>query len=488
MILNLYDKYNEELNDLLENEKSTCSFMFDGFRIIIDEKHKLEDYLENPNYFYNVYKDNKESYGNEPYSKKKLLERVINSEYYILDFGYIDPIKYIDEHEILKNKKILLKDHFKASDINEIKPLIEKYNKYIDNFYIFLEGNQCPVKLFDAYKTMKIIESMAKEIENLKLSPIETVMYTYDIVRNRVYKKEEENESYDISRNLTSVLTGDKIVCVGYSELFNALLKYMGFNSCVVTIDKINSNSGHARNSVYINDRKYKIDGVYYFDTTWDCKKKNETNEFLNRYIYFARTKIEMEALSSNYKPDFIMPRHLCENFRNDILKHIECESIDVRELHMNIYDNYKFLNTMSLRISNERFLTNYCTYILKNIYNDDNIREQSYEAIDEVKIMFDRFNSKISLEKMIVILNNVRKVEYLNNPEFYPYDLESIKKAAINSGWLPELLEEEKLLCAIFGERIKTQDEIFDEIVSENNIKQDIESVHFTKVLQKNN
>ena len=56
-------------------------------------------------------------------------------------------------------------------------------------------------------------------------------MYVYDLIRERVYTAENPEEEYFVSRDITSVLLGDKIVCVGFSNLFAAIIENLEFNS-----------------------------------------------------------------------------------------------------------------------------------------------------------------------------------------------------------------------------------------------------------------
>lgn len=54
-------------------------------------------------------------------------------------------------------------------------------------------------------------------------------MYAYDILKKRLYKLDEEN--YYKSSDVSSVLTGDSIVCAGYSNVFNAILKCLNIKA-----------------------------------------------------------------------------------------------------------------------------------------------------------------------------------------------------------------------------------------------------------------
>ena len=138
----------------------------------------------------------------------------------------------------------------------------------------------------------------------------------------------------------------------------------------------------------------------------------------------------------------------------------------------------------MSTKVNRKTILRDYSDYIRKNDGNDDKIREATYKFIDEVKELFEKFHRVISTEKMIQILNNVRKVEHSINPDFYPYDIESLRKIAYNSFWLKKPKADEELMFRIFGEKTKS-DIRFDEIVKEYGIDKDIEESKKSKVLK---
>ena len=98
----------------------------------------------------------------------------------------------------------------------------------------------------------------------------------------RLYKLDEEN--YYKSSDVSSVLTGDSIVCAGYSNVFNAILKCLNIKAAPL----ISKEAKHQRSIIYVQDEKYNIDGVYVFDPTWDRRKNKEDKEYINRYNYFA--------------------------------------------------------------------------------------------------------------------------------------------------------------------------------------------------------
>ena len=139
------------------------------------------------------------------------------------------------------------------TDYDKLIELMNKYNDIADKIYVSLTGNTNYVSLLDCYKTMSAIKQQAADIKQLGLSPMETIMYVYDQVRNRVYTFENEDESCFKSRDLSEVMFGDKIVCAGYANVFHVLLHYIGIENLVVLLtERNNPKSGHARNVVYV--------------------------------------------------------------------------------------------------------------------------------------------------------------------------------------------------------------------------------------------
>ena len=116
-----------------------------------------------------------------------------------------------------------------------------------------------------------------EDIKRTNLSPFEQSIYAYDIVKNRKYKKCDYN--LRTSRDLDKILIGDTIVCVGYSNFLNAILKCLNIKA----IPLIDIRRRHQCNLVYIKDSKYGIDGIYMFDPTGD-RKRNDNNDYISNY------------------------------------------------------------------------------------------------------------------------------------------------------------------------------------------------------------
>lgn len=239
--------------------------------------------------------------------RNRTLELLQNAEYVTFNFDVEKICEYVKANKILRTKKIIF------NDILELKPEIvteisNTFGNDTSNIYFNVVGNDKLIS-FEEYKaTVKVIDDIVKDIEKFNFSPMEKIMYVYDIVRDKVYAEVDENEDKNISRNLSSVLLGNKIVCVGYAKIFRTILEKLGISSHEVYLYYPNKNGGHARNEVYIKDEKYAVDGVYYFDPTWDSKKSENDNTYLFSYRYFAMTKVAMDLMDKGRLIDRIFP------------------------------------------------------------------------------------------------------------------------------------------------------------------------------------
>lgn len=334
--------------------------------------------------------------------------------------------KYIEKNPILRTKKVIIDDdkyEINQSNLNNLKSLYGEY----ENIYVYTEGNDEAISIEDFEKTLTIINKYVKKIESYNFSPLEKIMYAYDLVRDRIYKEETERESATTSRDLTSVLLGDKIVCVGYAHIFEKILKELGINVMTYKIsNKDPKKHGHRRNVVYINDKKYKIEGIYYFDTTWDSKIKEDNNDFLNKYRYFAKTKKEIETLQKKEFNDATFIQ-----FNQNISKEFE-KSYDENGIKGISKQLYRTINNISNLVDNKN-LINPLMMVDPRLIKDKIEKE---EIIKKLSYYLKLMDNPIDIIKLLKILYNVRKMEYYECPEKYKFDIETLFEIALNSRW----------------------------------------------------
>lgn len=400
------------------------------------------------------------------------------SEYISLSFNRLSDYEFIKNNKEVLSKKIVLSDVLNITDYDKVVDLLDKYKDIKDKIYVRLIGNSEYISLQKCYETIKKIKDKSDKIKGMNMSPMENIMFIYNLLKNKVYKQEGKDDSLSKSRDLSDVLFGDDIVCLGYANIFQALIKYLDINGRIVELKDINNeNVGHARNVIYVDDPKYKIDGVYYFDVTWDSKRGEDDKAYQYRYNFFARTKKFMDSCCSTLKDK------------------------NLNDASYKLYDNMK----KSLEDGNLRKILEYLSssnYILgltgKDIVSDDEFSDimsntgnfDTEKFLSNLKDSISKFDREISGEKLVKIFNNVRKKEYYNGLAS-TYSLDDLYRAYRISNWKfkeEHISEEEKLLNVIFGDFVDKQNENdkFINFLKDAHLEKDPSRVEFTKVLRK--
>lgn len=335
---------------VLPNNPNTKDWVTDtkGFRV------EYEEYLE----YLNIEGGNDEIVGQSIKNEiiPNISNLISNADSITIESDDYEKIKkYIKRFNIPECKKIIITNDnlynpdLMLSEINRIHDVFMT-NK---NILLEIDGNNSPETISNCVKSMQIIDDFVCEVKSLNLSPMEQLMYVYDWVRDRVYKKEDKNESASISRDLSSALLSGKIVCLGYANIFNIIAKKLGFSAKVFNLrDKNDEKHGHSRNIVYVKDDKYDINGVYLFDTTWDSKKGD--NSFLNRYLCFAKTFEEFKDMDGKMNLVSIDYPLLDDSMFMDIIKRYESSGV----LNMDL-NHVRMVNNLSKLVDGKRNLIN---------------------------------------------------------------------------------------------------------------------------------
>ena len=482
----------------IQNMEFALGFSMSDFTLemYIDEEKTFEKQLHNKYEFNKCMEQSEydfEEFGSINEDDKKQIQYLREHFDNILDdvefikllFKDVNPKEYIMNNLISLNKNIVLDEYLGITDLNRIEELIEEYKDVVDRIYINLYGNQQNTSLMDAYKTMLLFSKKVEDIKALDLSPMEQVMYVYDLVRDRVYTNEDASDPSSKSRDLTQVVFGDKIVCLGYANIFGAYLTCLGFKNKIVDLKTDNdSEFGHARNVAYIVDPKYDIDGVYYFDATWDSKGDDQSNSYLYDYSHFAKTKDDMDAIDIYDFIDVHFPYG-----PNNLDKQVEEIIENKKYADLNRY--ILSLNYMTNLVGGKRIDYMDIVYMVTSIgsVSPKDFLKRFKDTYDGV---VEKFNKPIYAETMIKLLNNVRKVEYYQNPDWYPYSGEDMYKTFYESRWNFEyahLDPEQTLMLIFFGpdeEELKELRPVdyFVNYILENNLEEEIRQVKLTKTL----
>lgn len=213
---------------------------------------------------------------------------------YLCDFYSAKEVTISYTEDNISNA-ILLAKYLKCNVIlDNVNISLDKYKEILDKYFtndmdrsnirFYFQENNSPLSAKELYNTSLMVNDIVSRVKKANLSQMESIMYVYDILKERIYKNDDEN--YHNARDVMNVLAGDNIVCVGYSNVFNAVLKCMD----IKTMPLISYEANHQRSIAYVKDDKYAIDGVYVFDPTWDSKKDTNDYAYINRYNYFAMT------------------------------------------------------------------------------------------------------------------------------------------------------------------------------------------------------
>lgn len=400
-----------------------------------------------------------------------------NASYVSFDFDIETSIAMYKANPILRGKKIVFTDTFDLSmeTVNKIESL---FANDTNNIFFDVQGNTELITFSEYKKTVKAINMMVQDVERFGYSPIEKIMYVYDLVRKKVYNREESNEDIRTSRDLSSVILGDKIVCLGYARLFRTLLEKLGVNSKEIILINRDGISGHARNEIYVKDEKYGIDGVYYFDPTWDSKKNSKDKSYLLSYRFFAMTRMQMDTLDAG---KYYVQN--CPYFESDIIKRFDKETKEngLAGISRNLH---RVINYMSYVVNDKQLLYN---PMLLNVLPKSMI--PSKEAVQkELESLMKKFNTPIMAPTFLEALYNVRKNEYYISPEDYSLDINEMFKILQLSKWEFESSEFEKALESILTpkDKVKIKAHKLQNFSNKTSLEKNIGQIKLTRTLRK--
>ena len=156
-----------------------------------------------------------------------------------------------------------------------------------------------PLAEFEDFKNMvETIKWYRSMIIDFDLSPVEKLMFAYDIMKTFKYHENDCNKN--MARYPDKILKSGDIVCVGYANFLKDILKGLDeglkVNCSGVSAYDVKHNCfiGHERNLVKVDDDKYNIHGIYALDATWDsviegdkAKSLGDSYNALDLYSYF---------------------------------------------------------------------------------------------------------------------------------------------------------------------------------------------------------
>lgn len=301
-LLNKYDKVLEKFaefkSDYIEDvlvskfyktcfeEKMLPKEFFERYELDVDQKQFIENAKK-------IIKDEMFKYYTELQDNIKLVSLFKYKKY---DFQTVEQMReFIDilkrEHVNISYKIYQPENGFSKEDIAnlfDLSSIIDVDFRVIET-YDKAELSEDEVSLNRAIQAYQEMDEMVEYIESLNLSPFEKFLFVHDFAANKVYKEEESKDFFDRakSRSFINSMTNDYIVCVGYANIVKAFCDRLGIECMCISGYPIHDKViGHMANIVKIIDKKYKINGYYFCDTSWDSKRSSA--DTTNNYFYSA--------------------------------------------------------------------------------------------------------------------------------------------------------------------------------------------------------
>lgn len=393
---------------------------------------------------------------------------------FIGDIDIDDLVKYLEENPVLKTKKISIKANLNVTD-EYFKKVAKLLNMGYD-IYFKVPENKRNISFSDFYRTVQKINGTVERIKSKNFSPLEICMYVFDLVCGKPYNRELDESLDYLSRDLTSVLFGDYIVCEGYAVWMSTLLKKLGIKAQVYKLKSIiRDDIGHAQVIALVKDDKYDVHGIYYFDPTGGAL------EHLSSYNFFALTKEQNEKNLVHINDG---------EFEDDTFGNFGYELVE------GILDNgnidFAQLDSLTRRRINDvaHFVYGHSLIALPmNFYGLDLSFEgdvlSSEEIQNKLEELVDLIDSPIDASVKVQALINVRKREYYDEPDKFAFSEEEICAVFAKSHWKFPRGSDKDLVEAVLGiKKLPEYRMSCEEFLKNENLDRDIAGVRATRVL----
>lgn len=136
--------------------------------------------------------------------------------------------------------------------------------------------------LDDYLKAETQLDEVVNIIHSKNLSPFEEFVLAYHFASDRLYNFAPNGSQFQECRSYVDVLNKGYCVCVGYATVLKRLCDKLGIECAVqgcFAKDKYGRTINHANNLIYLKDKKYQIEGLFYSDSRMDCSNFASINE-----------------------------------------------------------------------------------------------------------------------------------------------------------------------------------------------------------------
>ena len=269
---------------------------------------------------------------------------------------------------------------------------IKKFNRILktQNSKLYIKEFEVLWEIDEVQKTYDYILNIISEISSKNLSPLEQFLYAYKKVGENVYKDDNSLKSVVTSHSIFSLQNNGNIVCRSYSKMLSEIIGGLKNNDLICYENNgelFNEDDkfvgSHSMNIVILKDDKYKVNGIYSADCTWDssdakaypicltyCLIPLEDLKFYKGTLFYPEPKNNFQYLLADDNSTCLYEYQ--NKITLDILK--KQHVLDIEEERQN-YKNYilqnepnkaRFLNTtpFSDEILEYRFVKSLCNKI----------------------------------------------------------------------------------------------------------------------------
>lgn len=368
--------------------------------------------------------------------------------------------QYLLKHEEFRNRPIVLPDKFDMT--TDIEKLKEKYKGFND-IYVNPKEELDPIRITEA-NVGNDFNTLINKLKQLNMSPLEYAILIYDIVREKPYQYEKENEGASQSRDLYKILSGDAIVCMGYCNIYARIMNELGVKSTVISLDGIQEgHAGHVRMLTHICDPKYNVNGIFISDPTYDARDdKDNDNDYLYSYKFFLK---KFHFFSQFDKVDGLVNKTLRFFDRSsDFNKLVNDTTIDF----MSSFSLDKLEERTAARIALKNLI-----WFLDELEEEQALTIQGERYKKQIKKLW---NAKLEATTFVRALMNVRTIENMIDPDKYPLDYNRIYHNTHKYGFhfdedkvIKYTTDEEKKLFKVFGLSAKDVAELRSDLSEES-------------------
>lgn len=225
-----------------------------------------------------------------------LLNSTAEFEKFCSDFAGREIIVIIgSENDFQGNRSEEVFDPAELPVLNHNQELIAKQGGRLflsDNLLDEGDANCNKIPIERAIDASKIINDWVEQIDGARvsgrpLSNLEKFLFAYLIVTEFKYQNSlmEPNESKSIAR----ILTGDKIVCVGYARLLSELCNRLGLpcktQALYRGLPTKFMTTNHENCITFLVDPFYDVDGLFMSDACWDSFKDAGHSKTINHAL-----------------------------------------------------------------------------------------------------------------------------------------------------------------------------------------------------------